>query len=315
MSVNEHVLGNNSSYLRLSPRATLAKVRAQRRRPQAAFVARLLTALFMVCVTVTLAMAWSIRAREYLVAKEGLGYYLGIIGGVLLLLQFLYPLRKNLRFMRHWGTVKHWFYAHKMLGVLGPLLIVLHSNFKLHAINSNVALFSMLVVVASGLVGRYLYAKLHSSHHGELLTLQGLQEAFGISRDAMDQDLYIDPRVKEHLHTFEDEVFLPEPGFWKGFWNLLTLGQRTRHARARAYREVKDTLYARALRDGWSEKLLSLRQNHDRELIRFYLRGVSRVVEFRFYSRLFGLWHTLHIPLFVMLVLTGVVHVVAVHMY
>jgi hypothetical protein len=42
---------------------------------------------------------------------------------------------------------------------------------------------------------------------------------------------------------------------------------------------------------------------------------VRRVAGFAFYERLFGLWHVLHVPLFVMLLVTAVAHVVAVHRY
>ena len=46
-----------------------------------------------------------------------------------------------------------------VLGILGPTLIILHSNFKIGSLNSRLALFTMLVVVASGIVGRYLYSQ------------------------------------------------------------------------------------------------------------------------------------------------------------
>jgi hypothetical protein len=45
------------------------------------------------------------------------------------------------------------------------------------------------------------------------------------------------------------------------------------------------------------------------------LESVRKVTEFHFYERLFAIWHVLHFPLFLMLVLSGIVHVIAVHMY
>jgi hypothetical protein len=33
------------------------------------------------------------------------------------------------------------------------------------------------------------------------------------------------------------------------------------------------------------------------------------------YERLFALWHVLHVPLFILLVITAIIHVVAVHLY
>ena len=45
------------------------------------------------------------------------------------------------------------------------------------------------------------------------------------------------------------------------------------------------------------------------------LAATRRVVEFAAFERLFSLWHALHLPLFLMLLIAGVVHVVAVHVY
>ena len=45
------------------------------------------------------------------------------------------------------------------------------------------------------------------------------------------------------------------------------------------------------------------------------ISAARRVAEFEGCARLFALWHVLHIPLFVMLLIAGVVHVIAVHVY
>ena len=39
------------------------------------------------------------------------------------------------------------------------------------------------------------------------------------------------------------------------------------------------------------------------------------MAQFSFYERLFGLWHILHLPIFFMMILSALVHVLAVHMY
>ena len=44
-------------------------------------------------------------------------------------------------------------------------------------------------------------------------------------------------------------------------------------------------------------------------------RTVRRAATLGVYERLFSLWHVLHVPLFVILVLTAIIHVVAVHLY
>ncbi len=45
------------------------------------------------------------------------------------------------------------------------------------------------------------------------------------------------------------------------------------------------------------------------------LDAVARAENFSLYERLFALWHLLHLPLFVLLVLAASVHVLAVHLY
>ena len=44
--------------------------------------------------------------------------------------------------------------------------------------------------------------------------------------------------------------------------------------------------------------------------------GVMRqVAQLSFYERLFSLWHLFHMPLFILMVISALVHVLAVHMY
>jgi hypothetical protein len=46
-----------------------------------------------------------------------------------------------------------------------------------------------------------------------------------------------------------------------------------------------------------------------------YIDSMLKISGFAFYDRLFSLWHTLHMPIFFMLIITGFVHVWAVHYY
>jgi len=45
------------------------------------------------------------------------------------------------------------------------------------------------------------------------------------------------------------------------------------------------------------------------------LRMARAAAQFATYERLFSLWHVLHVPFVYMLVVSAVVHVIAVHMY
>jgi hypothetical protein len=45
------------------------------------------------------------------------------------------------------------------------------------------------------------------------------------------------------------------------------------------------------------------------------MKVTREVVEFRIYEKLFSVWHVLHMPLFLMLIAAGIVHVISVHVY
>jgi hypothetical protein len=117
-------------------------------------------------IAAILAAAWSYRDSGLLTPGKGAGYWLGIVGAVVLLMLALYPVRKRLRLMHGLGSVAGWFRLHMIFGIIGPTLVILHTNFTLGPMNSRLAVFTMLAVVASGLVGRYLHAHVHQGLYG-----------------------------------------------------------------------------------------------------------------------------------------------------
>ena len=316
MSIDDEQMRMNINFwVSSSPRQKLQDVRVQHIDRYSPANTGFYTKAFFVTMMAAVALGWRYRDLDYLSAKEGLGYNLGIVGSVMMLVLLLYPLRKKARFMKGWGEVKHWFKIHKVFGIVGPILVLFHANFKLHAVNSNVALFSMLLVVLSGLLGRYIYVKIHFSHYGQRMSLQELQQQFGISKAEMDDEVTISPRVKDELHNFEQDELAPAQGFFRTCWRLLTLGRRVAWVQRKALQHLMQDMNEQARRGELLPAMISLRLRHDRELIHEYLLAVKRVSEYGVYCRIFSWWHILHIPLFAMLVVTAIVHVIAVHMY
>ena len=80
------------------------------------------------------------RRYELVDPEYGAGYWLGIVGAALMAILLLYPLRKRLRVLHGLGSTRHWFRMHMIFGVLGPILILYHSNFTSGSLNSNVAM-------------------------------------------------------------------------------------------------------------------------------------------------------------------------------
>jgi hypothetical protein len=254
---------------------------------------------------------WQQRPEWPLTAESGSGYALGIIGGSLMLLLMLYPLRKHLRCMRKLGPTKYWFRTHMLFGVLGPVCILFHSGFQLGSLNSNIALFCMLIVASSGLVGRYFYIRIHHGLYGRKATLQELQQHSRLIGEALTEKLTTIPWILERIQRFEKSVSKQSTSLIGSLWTLLSLGIRT-WLLYLLFRFASDAKRY-SLSNGYTVNRRY--RTHLNRHIGAHLASIRKVAEFRFYERFFAIWHVLHYPLFLMLVVSGIVHVIAVHMY
>jgi hypothetical protein len=265
-----------------------------------------------VCALVGVAWLWS-RFGGY-TAGSGVGYYLGVAGGIALLLVFLYPLRKRIRILQSWGATKGWFALHMACGIGGPILILAHCSFKVGSINAGVALTSLLLVAASGIVGRFIYTRIHHGLYGTRMTLAQVQGAVGVTAGNVSSRLQIAPQIEKQLKAFQATIDRPK-NLAHSTWYFLTFGIRARWLRRQCTRQFARAYRAHARANGWDP----VRQTRDlvtaKALIQAYLSGVQRVAQFTGYERLFSLWHVLHVPLVWMLILSAVAHVIAVHAY
>jgi hypothetical protein len=232
-----------------------------------------------------------------------------------MLMLLLYPLRKKIRLMRQLGAIKYWFKAHMLLGVLGPVLILFHANFSIGSTNSNIALMSMLLVAVSGIVGRYIYTKIHYGLYGKRESLKELQSALEKSKRGLVVVFGYAPKLRHHLHSFEATVTTSSPNILYGIISIFFIGLRILWNYIVMLVGLRRALQVTALREGWTDNVLKKHKKDAHRYIATYLLLVKKIVLFSFYERLFAKWHVFHLPLFIILVITALVHVVSVHMY
>lgn len=263
--------------------------------------------VYYLVIGAVVGFGWQIKELRYLTAESGLGYALGIVGGSMMLALLLYPLRKRLRSWHRLGGISLWFRAHMFLGIVGPVTILFHANFGLGSMNSTVAFVSMLLVAGSGLIGRYLYSRIHQGLYGRRVALQDLQAATDETRLGLRALASSSPDLAGKL----DELQAGTRSGGRGLiglllWSLVITfrGRRLRRASLRAARD--------AISRGEQPRRML---RHARRDIDVYIRACRNVATFQIYERLFGLWHVFHLPLFFMMVITGIVHVFAVHVY
>jgi hypothetical protein len=268
-----------------------------------------------VLLTLLVLGAWQFSRLGLFRAGDDIGYWLGVAGGVIMLLLLVYPMRKYIHFMRNWGAVKWWFWVHMTLGVLGPMLILIHSTFRIGSVNAGVALYSMIIVALSGVVGRFLYTRIHRGLHGERSTLMYLQSRAGLAQTEAKSKLRFAPKVEERLLQFEDYALKAPPSWGTAFRQVTLLPLQQVLTYRQCMIELRGPLRAVARHRRWTPEDNARRERLSKKLVRRYLSGVVRVAQFSAYERLFALWHVAHVPFVYLLAASAVAHVIAVHAY
>ncbi|MGE0314997.1 MAG: hypothetical protein AB7P21_25560 [Lautropia sp.] len=261
------------------------------------------------------ALTWRLSQAGLFRSGDDVGYWLGVAGGSMLLALFVYPLRKHVRLLQRLGKVKWWFLAHMALGVVGTFTILLHSTFHVRSTNAAVALYSMLIVSISGVIGRVLHVRVHRGLHGERSNLAQLQASAGLEGVAARSMLAFAPGVERRLREFDAHAGTGRRGLADAFGKVLILPVRQWSTAHRCRRELRRLLRERAKLHGWPPAKLRERERAAGDFVGRYLRAVVRVAQYAAYERLFALWHVAHVPFVYLFVATAVFHVIAVHAY
>jgi len=88
---------------------------------------------------------------------SSLGHGYGIGGTALILTNLSYLLRRRLARLSV-GSLRAWLDVHVFTGLFGGMLVLFHSAFQARSSVAVITVASLLVVIVTGLLGRYLYA-------------------------------------------------------------------------------------------------------------------------------------------------------------
>lgn len=250
------------------------------------------------------ARAFSPMARLF--APTGLvGQGFGVVGTAMLLVGVVgYSLRKRLAVLSRAGELRVWLEVHIFLCTLGPYLVLLHTTFKFGGLVA-VAFWSMAIVVASGVFGRYVYVRIPKTINGGFL---GMEEIRGRVGELAEQLRRRSGLGETRLADLLGDVVLEDGGA-----AALRAGGTNRVLPALAM-AVRDDLRGR-----W--RALTLSRELRREgvpgklrrdvvgLVRERDRLHRQTLVLRPFQRLFRYWHVVHLPLAIVMLLVLAVHV------
>jgi hypothetical protein len=248
-------------------------------------------------------------------AGSDVGYYMGLVGGSMMLMLLLYPLRKGIKLFRKLGALRYWFAIHMALGILGPTLVVFHTTFELGSLNSKIAFISMMLVAVSGLIGRFIYVRIHHGLYGRVATLEEQRERLAHS-EAEARTLFAHhPEIRDRLYAFHDRALDMGGVLPVRIWRFMTVRARGRILRYRLRKPLQQVLIRQAAENGWDHLVQAVHWRLAKQEVAEYVATVSSVAQFQAWKRLFSLWHVAHVPFVFLLVGSGIAHVVAVHLY
>ena len=251
---------------------------------------------------VAIVLGWLSRGDLDLSPSDGLGYALGIVGLSMMVLLLGYSVRKHFRVLRHSGPMRTWFEIHLVLGLLGPTIILYHSNFGLGSANATISLICVLAVSGSGVGGRFLYGRMHRSMAGERRTVGQFRKQAREALAPIDSAISSVPVVADLLGDFEKSA-LTRSSIFIQLIRALSLRPRAFVTKARLVRLIREA-------DTTDCDVASTRP-----AIAQYLSHLCRAGELHLFEQLFALWHAIHVPLTMILFVSAAIHVIAVHLY
>jgi hypothetical protein len=142
---------------------------------------------------------WHAWLRPSGIVGQSAGILAFLIFGMLL----LYPLRKRWKRLAFTGSVTKWLDVHVAAALTLPLLLTIHAGWRSQGI-IGLGFTAMMVVWASGLIGRYVYTRIPRAKSGVELTLEEVAtqrralidrivSTTGLDRALVERSLRIDP--------------------------------------------------------------------------------------------------------------------------
>lgn len=233
-------------------------------------------------------------------AGEFFGHSLGILGFILMVMtETLYSLRKRSRSAR-WGRMSSWLKFHIFTGLVGPYMVLLHSSWKFNGLAGIVMLLTV-ILVASGIVGRYIYTAIPRTADGVEMASSQLEREIEANEAALQRWLstrFSATRTLPRHLIASDEKKHTQIFFMFGYvfleWD---------------YR-LQWWMYKRRLNATVRAQISELEKKIQRR--RTLRRQVGSLVMAR---RLLSLWHAIHVPIGASLFIAASVHIVAAIYY
>ncbi|WP_290664279.1 hypothetical protein [Ignavibacterium sp.] len=267
---------------------------------------------FLIGITVTILLAvngysyysTSVEERFFhpqhnLIKPSGsLGHGFGIVGSLMMILGVsIYMIRKRSRRLFNLGYLKHWLELHIFLCTVGPILVLYHTAFKFGGIVS-VSFWSMVLVVISGVAGRFIYIQIPRTIQGRELDITELMKLRNEMSDRLSSEIIFDKSLMDEFSI------LTSPERYKDFNLLNSIGFFVKDAIR--IRNFKRRLISHMRKAGISKfRFKELKRLVEAEIILTRRIGLLRTMQ-----KFFRYWHIAHLPFAIIMFIIMIVHII-----
>lgn len=150
---------------------------------------------------------------EFLKSSGKGGVFFGFTGTTLIFFNLMYLIRRQWLDHDWLGPLRYWMTMHVATGLLGGGFIVLHSTLVLRSAMGSLAFIALLVVIITGLIGRYIYSRVPRSLEGHELELDQIRkelqyirrqlESYGFKHSLLDE---IEPSAELNAKRYGTSV-------------------------------------------------------------------------------------------------------------
>jgi len=226
------------------------------------------------------------------------GHGLGILGTAMILLLFLYSARKRELLGLRAGSISRWLDIHIWFGIMGPLYITLHTAMKFNGIVS-ISYFSMLAVMLSGFVGRYIYIQIPRDHRGTAMTVDEINRTIAGLNQTLGELYGMNQTILEKM----SKQAVLSKGARRG-----RLGDLLKLVASDLYRPIRN----RSLRRLITHSHPDMPEQAVREVFALAKQRsllIRRRALLESVNAVFHLWHVVHKPFAIVMIVIMLVHV------
>lgn len=232
-------------------------------------------------------------------AGRPISYFFGWAGFLIMCLTNIYVLRKRFGLFSNWGRSRNWLEFHIFCGLLGPTLIVFHSNFEVHGLVA-ISFWSMMIVAGSGVLGRYFYLQAAKDNQSLKLDIEKWEKR--INKLIEMSGKQVEPervaKMKEASLRYVGAVALKE---YEEPPSLLQIILKSIRGDIR-------------LMMGSPRVLAGLHPQAPQVLCSYAL-AVRKENYLSQFERLLGYWHSFHVPFAIIMYITAIIHIVVASIF